>query len=420
MTAKKPDSGVTRRKGEGSIIWLASRNSWRYERKVGKKLDGKPDKITVYARTLEDERGQKGLYTKIREAEDKRAKKFKSPDDYTFADCVRDWLEFLHEQMDDEDISPQTLRIYSSLAKHYISNPIGKIRMADLFGQQVYTYLKSVREDMVQHSLYMLLRVAKESVRYAQTRGLVDEDTAQSIRVLKPPKGHSAGRPTKNLSLEQFFALLEYARLLWEGGSDQLRWLWPYVALTLLCGVRPEEARGLKWEWIDLAERIVWVEESARFQGRVKTKASRRRIKLLPIAAVALQEFMLYQAARRASAGKLWHETGCVFTTDLGEPLTNGQVRSPFTLLCKRAGVGDNWVPRETRATFATLLHDHGLEVSQIAAALGHAKDSAVTEKHYIKPALPPLVDVTPALAELLEMAQAANRAAKAAVTSGN
>jgi integrase len=51
------------------------------------------------------------------------------------------------------------------------------------------------------------------------------------------------GRPSRSLNLEQALAVLDAAK-----GER----LWPYVAVSMLSGIRTEEARALRWSEVDL------------------------------------------------------------------------------------------------------------------------------------------------------------------------
>ena len=59
--------------------------------------------------------------------------------------------------------------------------------------------------------------------------------------LVKPPKGQRAGRPSKSLTLEQAIALMDAAR-----GTR----LEAYITLSLLTGLRTEEARALRWDHV--------------------------------------------------------------------------------------------------------------------------------------------------------------------------
>lgn len=393
MTAKK-QGGNRRRKGEGSIFEEPSRRGWRYDGPEG----------TIRAKSETE------LTEKIQVVRARLAKKFKAPEDYTFGDSVTDWLEWLAGEVEDEEVSPNTLRIYRSMSQHLTEpKPVGRVKLNELSGADIERVLKDRRDTMTSVSLQLLKHVAVESVRYAATRKLADRDTVASVREARVPRGRSAGRPSKAMGLEKFLTLLEFSSMLWNEleRPDRDAWLWPYVALTLLCGVRAEEARALLWDDVDLDEGVVWVRRSDRFKGQTKTETSKRRLKLddEDVGVRALREQAVHQARLRVAAGDLWEDSGRVFTTALGAGMNDEQVRLPFKRLCSRAGIGDDWVPRETRKTFATLLKETGLEVADIAAALGHARETT-TRKYYIEEAEPVLVDVSPALSILLAKAK--------------
>jgi integrase len=56
------------------------------------------------------------------------------------------------------------------------------------------------------------------------------------------PRGEP-GRPSRSLNLEQALAVLDAAK-----GER----LWPYAAVSMLSGIRTEEARALRWSEVDL------------------------------------------------------------------------------------------------------------------------------------------------------------------------
>jgi site-specific recombinase XerC len=68
-----------------------------------------------------------------------------------------------------------------------------------------------------------------------------------------------------------------------------------------------------------------------------------------------------------------------VFCTAAGEPLDAANVRRSFRAVCRAAGIGADWTPRERRHTFVSLMSDSNVAVEQIARLVGHAS-SKVTE----------------------------------------
>jgi integrase len=97
------------------------------------------------------------------------------------------------------------------------------------------------------------------------------------------------------------------------------------------------------------------------------------------------------QAEEKMPAGDLWREHNLVFTTAVGTELDAANVRRSFRSLCKAAGVGEGWTPRELRTSFVSLLSASGVPVEEIARLAGHSS-SRTTEVIYRKEPRPVLV----------------------------
>lgn len=185
--------------------------------------------------------------------------------------------------------------------------------------------------------------------------------------------------------------------------------MYAYIVLCLLIGVRTEEARALRWDhvvalgaergaWAPVTESgwdyelfAVYVWRSVRSGGETKTEMSRRSLGLPRLAVEALGALLGSQAEERRSAGERWQETGLVFTTATGTALDSGNVRRMFRRICKEAGIGEKWTPRELRHTFVSLMSDSGVAIEEIARLVGHSGGSRVTEtvyRHQIRPAI--------------------------------
>jgi integrase len=157
------------------------------------------------------------------------------------------------------------------------------------------------------------------------------------------------------------------------------------IVVSLMAGVRPEEARAIGWEQdvdLDGSPPSVAVLRADRAGGDTKTPGSRRALKLAQMAVGALREWQVDQAAEREVAGSHWQDTGRVFTTATGTPLDARHIRKMFQDVCERAGFGRDWAPRDLRHTSVSLLSDDGMAIEKIARFVGHAS-SHVTETVY-------------------------------------
>ena len=243
-------------------------------------------------------------------------------------------------------------------------------------------------------TLQIAHNVLVRAIRQAERDDLVGRNVAALV---KPPKGQHGGRPSKSLTLEQAVALMAAAK-----GTR----LEAYIVLSLLSGLRTEEARALRWDhvvaWVDgqwqpvseagfdHEQLAVFVWRADRAGGDTKTPRSRRTLALPRKCVEALREHRVRQAADRLAAGPLWKDHGLVFASAVGTPLDDHNVRRQFRVITEAAGLGRTWVPRELRHTFVSLLSAHGVPVEAIALLAGH-NQTATTElvyRHQIVPAL--------------------------------
>ncbi|HYB46609.1 MAG TPA: tyrosine-type recombinase/integrase, partial [Streptosporangiaceae bacterium] len=97
------------------------------------------------------------------------------------------------------------------------------------------------------------------------------------------------------------------------------------------------------------------------------------------------------QDEERLAAGELWKQEDLVFATTVGTQLDAANVRRSFGSICRAAGIGEGWAPRELRTSFVSLLSASGVPVEEIARLVGHSS-SRTTEVIYRKELRPVLV----------------------------
>ena len=96
------------------------------------------------------------------------------------------------------------------------------------------------------------------------------------------------------------------------------------------------------------------------------------------------------QAHERLLAGERWQDAGLVFTTHQGTALDAGNVRKMFKRVCKEAGIGDGWTPRELRTSFVSLMSHRGVSIEEIARLAGHAstRTTEVVYRRELRPVI--------------------------------
>jgi len=226
-------------------------------------------------------------------------------------------------------------------------------------------------------SLQVTRLCLERAIRHAEVRDLVGRNVAALI---KAPAGR-AGRPSKSLTLEQAQDLLRAA------ANSRL---YAYMVLSVTTGLRTEELRALRWTEVDLGAGAVAVYRAVRATADTKTPKSRRVLSLPRLAVRALGEHLDHQAEDRLLAGVLWQDHGLVFASAVGTPLDRHNVLREFRKITQASGPGTDWVPREMRHTFLSLLSANGTALEDIADLVGH-RGTATTETVYRKVIVPEL-----------------------------
>jgi integrase len=353
-----------RARGEDAIFFAPSRNCWVGAITVGWKPDGRRDRITVRAKTKTE------VKDKLKAKHAELAAGVRTPVNYTVQQCVEDWLASLKTQA-------QTTVVGYQIAADHMIELLGGIKLANLKAHDVQGALEILATRWSSRTVRLYRMVMVRAIRLAQVNDLAMRNVAELTTV---PRGQP-GRPSKAMTLQQALTLLQTAKT---------RRLWPYVAVSLLGGLRTEEARALRWSDVDLEAGTVTVVRSVRLSGETKTKKSRRAVQLPVVAVEALKELVLKQAADRAKAGEAWQENNLVFCTRTGRPLVAHDVWLQFKRITEQAGLGSDWSPRELRHTFVSLLSDSGISIEQIADAVGHAstRTTDTVYRHQIRPVI--------------------------------
>jgi integrase len=299
---------------------------------------------------------------------------------YTVRQAAQDWLA---NGLDGR--SAKTVKKNQNVLEP-ILKVIGTRKLRQLTAADVRQALATMAARYSSAAVTMGHLALKRAIRHAEASDIVTRNVASLVDT---PKGQQ-GRPSKSLTLEQAVAVITAAETLpvmelRPGLKDVRRpaeLMYAYIVLSLLVGVRTEEARALRWDHVNLdgdphadppvpPHVAVW--RSVRERGETKTTRSRRTLGLPQLAAEALRWLRDSQAHEKALAGEQWQDTGLVFTTHHGAALDAGNVRKMFKRVCHAAGTGENWTPRELRTSFVSLMSHHGVSIEEIAHLVGHA-----------------------------------------------
>jgi integrase len=226
------------------------------------------------------------------------------------------------------------------------------------------------------------------AVGFGITHNLLPTSVPEHLRPAKPPEIRRVRREDRWFELDEFEAVRE----------DLLRRhdVPDVLALTMmLCGLRPGEALGLRWEYVDLGKRALRVEGQIKRRHNLYThvlKTDHRHDlahRTVPIPAdlalvlgglerLDLGEFVFVRTSGRAKGLRMDHDA----------------VTDHVKLIAGRARVP--WVnPTGYRHTFASVCLHNGMLPVDLAPLMGHQDTTEInrTYGHAIKNTTPPDMD---------------------------
>ncbi len=163
------------------------------------------------------------------------------------------------------------------------------------------------------------------------------------------------------------------------------------IILTIFTGVRLGELMGLEWDDINFREGIVSINRSSQyladkgvFTKVPKTESSIRDVAIPDFVVSLLEEYKCWYDNQKTLFGELWYDSNRLFVQADGKPMHPSTISKWFEKFVAQIGLPViNF--HGLRHTNATLLIAQNIDVSVVAARLGHAQITT-TLNFYVHP----------------------------------
>jgi site-specific recombinase XerD len=237
------------------------------------------------------------------------------------------------------------------IARKWIIPHLGRTKLKQLTADDVDAWLDVMALELASASVNKRLSTLRRIIRFAQARNHIDRNVAALVDA---PKG-KPGRPSTALTLEQALTLLDAGR------GRPVR---GYIALSVLTGIRTEEARPLQWRHLHVhpvkgqicscgqvhpktLAPYAEMGHSVRQNGDTKTPKSRRTVTLPELAVDILTEYQEQQQKWRAEHG--WKSEGIVyvFGTRNDTLQVAESIHDKVHAIAAKAGLPGSWTPRQ-------------------------------------------------------------------------
>ncbi|MYS05200.1 tyrosine-type recombinase/integrase [Streptomyces sp. SID6041] len=279
---------------------------------------------------------------------------------------LSEWLAYWLESVVEPRRKLSTYDKYEAHVRLYLSPMLGTKRLESLGVPDVRRFLLQLEKKTTAATAKESHRVLRTALSAACREELIVRNVA---KLVEPPR--AAARDLSPWSLDETLDFLAVAR------RDPL---YAAFVLAIAMGLRRGEIVGLRWNDIDLENRVLLVRQQVQRRRGVlyndETKGRRSRAIPLPAMCLApLRWHRMRQKATYEAAGTEWTATGYVFATRTGRPVEPRNVHRSFVRVSEAAGLRPIRL-HDARHGCATLLTAAGVAPRVVMEILGHSQIS--------------------------------------------
>ena len=240
-----------------------------------------------------------------------------------------------------------------------ITTAIGNIRVRDITPHDIQAYMSSL-SGCSKSLIYKQKQTITAIFRYAVSNGLIADSPCKEIR---SPKGSYCGH--RVLTEEERQAIMHSWR-------ECRAAAWALV--MMYTGLRRGELCGLMADDLDYGEMMIRVRRAAVLaeNSRLKEPKTEKGIRSVPLFPIILDVIRTAEAEHGER----------LFSDSRGRAVTDVTFRSNWDSMRSRLGIEIQ--AHDLRYTYASMLHDAGVDVLTAAKLLGH-KDVKITMGIYTK-----------------------------------
>lgn len=305
-------------------------------------------------------------------------------------------LRFLAELIGEEEADKTDLESFGTMILNTTTKNVGekhKKAVFSVFNNYILTTFKDIPLENIKPidivNFIELLRDSLSGTRVKfikNTFALIFDHAVDNDIVIKNPFN---ARTVKDINLSwetntEAYTTEETAKIL----EHATGWLRVFLNLSLTTGMRTGETMVLKWNDFDLEngvldlqryldnDRIIIERNNKTFERRGRGK-NKKHFRFIPLFSSTVKLLKSYKEVR---PHKEW-----LFVTKDNKPFVASSSIINYHLkpLLKEIGVPYKTL-YATRRSYASIMNFSGEDLANIQENMGHAKGSAITEKHYI------------------------------------
>ena len=288
----------------------------------------------------------------------------------TLTDFLSHWLK-IHQRK----LKPKTIEEYHRYVYHYLIPHLGDQLVSELTTDIIEVFYMQLEELGKSPGVIVRVhRVLHIALEFAVRRRMILFNPASYAIVPREPK-----REMQTLSPDEVRIFLKRAS---HGNYEML------FHLAIKTGMRQSELFGLQWPDANFDQSCIYVQRQMRYRSGGKftyeEPKSKRSIRAIPIGKQTKEHLLAHQQHvkdLRDLKGDQWKENNLIFPTQVGTPLTQGNMNKKFKQILADCNL-KNIRFHDLRHTAASIMINAGIPIIQVSHMLGHSSVSITLDTY--------------------------------------
>jgi len=220
---------------------------------------------------------------------------------------------------------------YEAIVENHLIPALGHILLKQLIPQAIQGYYVKACEKLSARTVHHQHRVLSEALKYGVRQGYLGKNPCELVDP-PSPQGKSMRTLTQSEVMDPLI-------------SAQDSYYYPVIYMAVSSGLRRAELLGLRWRDIDIASRLISVNQTLYKRHGIcqfnlpKTKRSGRTVSMTSKLAEFLGEYRLEREQLYHQLGKTITLDNLVFSNVEGKPIDPGVLSHSFAKIVKKAGL---------------------------------------------------------------------------------
>ncbi|QNU67668.1 tyrosine-type recombinase/integrase [Ruminiclostridium herbifermentans] len=283
-----------------------------------------------------------------------------------FNQTVKEWLIYWIDDVKAIKCEETTLYGYRNIINNHLVPALGNYKLQGLNTTILNKYFKNKKvEGLSNNTIRKHYDLIKEALKQAVNEEKILRNPLDKIEPIKRNRNEMNFYSVDQLKM--LFSLVENNRM-------EI-----VVKLAGMLGLRREEIAGLKWDNIDIENKLIFVAEARTQAGKktvvkgTKNSSSHRTLYAPDEIINLLITIKNKQEEQKKLLGEAYKDEGYIVAWENGEPYRPNYISDLFKKI-----IDDNKLPplrlHDLRHTFASIANELGTNLYDISKALGHSQ----------------------------------------------